>query len=160
MLVDEAFHVFGERIVVVSWVVRRVSMVTEILENQLSLDYNCTSCRSAHYRVYGPIEVARKSSERWVSVASGQRKYHAREPYLLMLLLFFLEPKRPWAKIIGALIPTGSFPLGGSCRSYARSSCWKAGDEEKRRLQGRYSCPRNCRGNRLGSMTLFFDCKS
>lgn len=39
--------------------------------------------------------------------------------YLLMLLLFFLEPKRPCAKIMA--LPRGPLSLEGSWRSYANS---------------------------------------
>jgi hypothetical protein len=31
------------------------------------------------------------------------------KPYLLMLRLFFFEPKRPWRKMMGALQEVGSF---------------------------------------------------
>jgi len=67
--------------------------------------------------VDGTVQVAGEGSALIVNVCrvgvSGRKG-----AYLLMLLLFCFEPKRPWMKMMGGALPfEPSFALGGSWKS-------------------------------------------
>lgn len=100
ILLEEKLDVPGQRGIVVPWIVGRVSMVSGV------------------DRVDWAVQLAGEDSAWCVSGCSQAAGFRGMGSYLLMLLLFFLLPKRPWMKTIaGAFCATPEEALGGRCRS-------------------------------------------
>ena len=92
-------------------IVRTVAMVAEVLES--TLDMILSSCPDRQTIAYiGRL----RSRERTLETKCQERNNSEviAATYLLILRLFFFEPKRPWTKTIGLPIALLLFSVGGS----------------------------------------------